>query len=103
MEFPMTTEPRVHSAGWWPTKGSAAVTNPHEPIVRVAGFYDSKCLACHVTRGMRTSRDHPGKPFPVGHNHSGHLPHATCRNHQHAPPFTDHRIQIAREGELFPG
>jgi hypothetical protein len=76
--------------------------NPHEPIVRVAAFYDSKCLACHVTRGIRTSRDHPGKPCPVGTTTcvTCHMPPAEITS-MHAP-FTDHRIRIAHEGEPFP-
>jgi hypothetical protein len=76
--------------------------NPHEPIVRDAASYDAKCLACHVTRGVKTSPDHPGKSCPVGVKGcvTCHMPPAEIPS-MHAP-FTDHRIRIARKGEIFP-
>jgi Cytochrome c3 len=79
-----------------------ACHNPHEQIVRDAASYDAKCLACHVTRGIQTSRDRPGKACPVGVKAcvTCHMPPAEIAS-MHAP-FTDHRIRIAREGEPFP-
>jgi hypothetical protein len=70
--------------------------------VRDAASYDAKCLACHVTRGVKTSPDHPGKSCPVGVKGcvTCHMPPAEIPS-MHAP-FTDHRIRIARKGEIFP-
>ena len=76
--------------------------NPHEPIVRDAGFYDSKCAACHVASGAAVTQDHPGKACPVAAKAcvTCHMPPAVISS-MHAP-FTDHRIRIARENEPFP-
>jgi hypothetical protein len=76
--------------------------NPHELIVRDAASYDVKCLACHVTRGTQVSRDHPGRACPVGLSAcvTCHMPPAVIPS-MHAP-FTDHRIRITRQGEIFP-
>jgi hypothetical protein len=94
MEYPMTTENRVHSPGWWPTKGTPA----REEFVG-----EAVCAKCHsnITRGIQTSRDRPGKACPVGVKAcvTCHMPPAEIAS-MHAP-FTDHRIRIAREGEPF--
>src|SRR5580704_3136937 len=75
MEFPVTTEPRVHSAGWWPTK---------EALLSQSARTD--CARCRVLRlqvsGVPRYPRHAnlarpsGKTSPVGHSHLGHLPHA---------------------------
>jgi hypothetical protein len=87
-------------------KGDARLTciachDPHAPRERQAGFYDSKCLTCHVVAGQ-TSTDHPGRPCTVGVKEcvSCHMPKIEVPNFHHE--FTDHRIRIVRKGEPFP-
>jgi hypothetical protein len=79
-----------------------ACHNPHETIVRDAAFYDAKCLACHVTSGAPTTRDHPGRACPTATKNcvTCHMPPAEISS-MHAP-FTDHRIRIPKEAEPFP-
>lgn len=97
---------RVERSRCW-GKGDArlkctACHNPHERIVREPSFYDSKCLACHVTTGAQPSINHPGNACPIAAKScvTCHMPGAVIAS-MHAP-FTDHRIRIVHEGEPFP-
>jgi len=87
-------------------KGDARLTciachDPHAPRERRPEFYDSKCLACHVSSGSVTA-DHPGKPCPAGSPKcvSCHMPKIEVPGFHHA--FPDHRIRIVRTGDPFP-
>ncbi|HXZ32139.1 MAG TPA: multiheme c-type cytochrome [Terriglobales bacterium] len=96
---------RLETSRCW-GKGDARLVcfschDPHEPLVRDASSYDSRCMQCHVARtASKTSHDH----------------HAVCRVSNkdcvtcHMPKqeipgmhakFTDHRIRIVHEDEEF--
>ena len=80
-----------------------ACHDPHNQLNHDAGFYDEKCLSCHVGAPLKkTSRDHPGKACPVAKNNcvTCHMPQVVLPS-MHAP-FTDHRIRISRPGEPYP-
>lgn len=95
-----------HSRCWG--DGDARLTciachDPHQQLVHDASAYDEKCLACHVAAPMKkATRDHPGKPCPVGQKEcvDCHMPRVIIPN-MHAP-FTDHRIRIIRPGAPYP-
>jgi len=83
--------------------------NPHEPLVRDAGFYDAKCLACHSAASTDATVDgphspQPGKPStcPVSTEHcvKCHMP--KYQNPQFHGSFTDHDIRIVRPGDPYP-
>ena len=87
--------------------------DPHQPLVTETASYDSRCLACHVTKqggeekkrvagqGQRVT-DHPGSACPVATNNcaSCHMPEVKVPS-MHAP-FTDHRIRIVRDAATYP-
>jgi Cytochrome c3 len=80
-----------------------ACHDPHQQLVREAGAYDGKCLACHVVAPTtKAPIDHPGKRCPVAKKNcvTCHMPRVDLPN-MHAP-FTDHRIRIVRRGAPYP-
>jgi len=98
---------RLESSRCW-GDGDARLTciachDPHQQLVRDAGAYDAKCLACHVVElTKKTSNDHPGERCPVATKNciTCHMPRVDVPN-MHAP-FTDHRIRIVRRGAPNP-
>jgi hypothetical protein len=80
-----------------------ACHDPHQQLVRDAGAYDAKCLACHVVElTKKTPNDHPGKRCPVAKKNcvTCHMPRVDLPI-MHAP-FTDHRIRIVKRGAPYP-
>ncbi len=77
--------------------------NPHQPLVKSAVFYNSKCLACHQMKGAPPSPAHPAPACPVstGHCISCHMPKYNIPQGHYA--FTDHDIRIVRPGAPYPG
>jgi hypothetical protein len=86
-----------------------ACHNPHERLVRDAGFYDAKCIACHAAAATNATIDgphssQPGKPLtcPVSNEHcvACHMP--KYQDPQFHGSFTDHDIRIVRLGDQYP-
>jgi hypothetical protein len=80
-----------------------ACHNPHNPLVEEAGFYDSKCLACHLEKGTAKKADHPDPACPVATHNC-----ITCHMPKYDLPgahfkFTDHDIRVVRPGAPYPG
>jgi hypothetical protein len=79
-----------------------ACHNPHQPLVREAGAYDSRCVACHSSsEGSKGAAAHT-KVCPVAKKDC-----VTCHMPQYEVPdmhykYTDHRIRIVKAGEPFP-
>lgn len=98
---------RLENSRCW-GNGDARLTciachDPHQPLIREAGAYDGKCLACHVVApATKASNDHPGKRCPVGKKDcvTCHMPRVDLPN-MHAP-FTDHRIRVVKRGAPYP-
>ncbi len=78
-----------------------ACHDPHQPLVTETASYDSKCLACHVTKVGEKVADHPGAACPVATSNcaSCHMPKVEVPS-MHAP-FTDHRIRVVRDAAIF--
>jgi Cytochrome c554 and c-prime len=97
---------RLESSRCW-GKGDARLTcaachNPHQPLVREAGSYDTRCLSCHVSAGAKITAEHPGAACPVGKQDC-----VTCHMQKYEVPdmhykYTDHRIRVVKAGEAFP-
>jgi hypothetical protein len=90
-----------------------ACHNPHEDLRRDAGFYDSKCFACHLSNstkpgsnstkaGAPAAKAQTAKACPIAGQDcvSCHMPKVEVPGSHFK--FTDHRIRIARPGEPFP-
>ncbi len=96
----------VNSRCWNPDDARitcASCHNPHEQLQRNPAFYDSRCLACHLSRaGAKQTRDHPGGACPVSDRNC-----ATCHMPKTELPgsyfkFADHWIRVVRAGEPYP-
>ncbi len=88
-----------------------ACHNPHEDPVHDPAFYDPKCLACHRSAASSTSTQldkaetsdgRSAKACPVSQRQcvSCHMPKVELPATHFR--FTDHRIRIAKAGEVFP-
>jgi hypothetical protein len=85
----------------WGTKGDVRITcvachDPHQPLVREPGAYDSKCLACHNVR--KDSRK-PGSAKTMCKVAASNC--VTCHMLKYELPqthavFTDHEIRVVR-------
>jgi hypothetical protein len=91
---------RLLSSRCW-NAGDARITciachNPHQPVARDAGTYDSRCLSCHVDAGAAPSRERAAPACTVGKTNcvSCHMPKYEVREMHH--DFTDHLIRIVR-------
>jgi len=84
-----------------------ACHDPHQQVIHNAGYYDSKCLACH-TPAKASKVPAPStaslalKTCPVAKANC-----VTCHMPKVQPPgihatFTDHMIRIAKAGEPYP-
>jgi cytochrome c554/c'-like protein len=89
-----TNDPRI---------GCLACHNPHEKLQKDASYYDSKCLACHLTKPKDPKterRSAPACPVSTKRCATCHMPKVELRG-MHAE-FTDHWIRIAKPGEPVP-
>jgi hypothetical protein len=70
-----------------------ACHDPHSPLVRDAGFYDSRCLACHQP-GSAAATGQPLRSCPVATSRcvTCHMPKYDVPEMHYA--FTDHLIRI---------
>ncbi len=93
--------------------GCTACHNPHEQVVRDAGFYDAKCLACHASKAIppaagaesgvhdiASARMAPACPVSDDRCASCHMPKYNVP--QMHGKFTDHDIRIVHAGEPYP-
>jgi len=98
---------RLESSRCW-KKGDARLTciachNPHQPLVREAGAYDSRCLSCHSTSaGAKLTGGHLVSACPVGKKDcvTCHMPKYEVTDMHYT--YTDHRIRVVKAGETFP-
>jgi hypothetical protein len=89
-----TNDPRV---------GCLACHNPHEKLQKDTAYYDSKCLACHLTKPGETKterRSAAACPVSTKKCATCHMPKVELQG-MHAD-FTDHWIRIAKPGEPAP-
>jgi hypothetical protein len=114
---------RLEQSKCW-NKSDARLTciachDPHQQVQTQASAYDHVCLSCHRTQDA-ANKDAAIKPAPsrtAQAHHDGTHPGAACPvataecTSCHMPEvyipvmhrsFPDHRIRIAREGDLFP-
>lgn len=80
-----------------------ACHNPHQKLETKAVFYDSKCLACHLTRpkeARSAKRTAPACPVSTERCVTCHMPKVEFPG-MHAA-FTDHWIRISRPNEPVP-
>lgn len=72
--------------------------DPHGPLVSEAGYYDSKCTACHNSNNALIGR----KVCPVGKENctNCHMPKVSPPEAHHA--FSDHWIRIVRSKDEYP-
>lgn len=78
-----------------------ACHDPHQNVVREAGWYDSKCIACHAIAATAATHDQ-AKPCPVARTEcvSCHMPKVKLPDE--SVTFTDHHIRIVKPGEPYP-
>jgi hypothetical protein len=80
-----------------------ACHNPHEPLVRNAGFYDSKCLACHASKDKpAATRVAHVSACPVAKENctSCHMPKIEIPG-THSK-FSDHWVRVVKAGSAYP-
>jgi hypothetical protein len=74
--------------------------DPHHEVVRDAGSYDVKCLACHGSNARAGSATVKSCPVATSGCVTCHMPKVDVPGlHQ---PFTDHQIRIVRAGDKYP-
>ena len=86
-----------------PRIGCLACHNPHDKLQKEPVYYDSKCLACHVTRSGETKtakRNAIACPVSTKDCTTCHMPKVDLPG-MHAA-FTDHWIRIVRSNEPTP-
>ena len=91
---------RLLSSRCW-TAGDARITciachNPHQPVVRDAATYDSRCLSCHADAGAAPGRERAIPACKVANAKcvTCHMPKYNVPEMHH--DFTDHLIRIVR-------
>jgi hypothetical protein len=79
-----------------------ACHNPHQPLVREAGAYDSRCHGCHARSERTKSAPEPAHVCPVAKQDcvNCHMPKFEVPDMHYK--YTDHRIRIVKAGEPFP-
>ena len=86
-----------------PRVSCIACHDPHDKLERDAGFYDEKCLACHlVSRGERKTATRSAPACPVSKRQC-----VTCHMQKIELPgshgnFTDHWIRIVKPNDQIP-
>ena len=83
--------------------GCTACHNPHEKLKKDAAYYDSKCLACHLSTAKETAtpqRSASACPNSTRNCVKCHMPKIELSG-MHAE-FTDHWIRIAKPNEAAP-
>jgi hypothetical protein len=86
-----------------PRVSCVACHDPHHNLERSAAYYDSKCLACHLStaKELKTdARSAPACPVSTKQCVSCHMPKVAIPE-THAE-FTDHWIRVVRPGEAIP-
>jgi hypothetical protein len=89
-----TSDPRI---------GCVACHDPHEKLQKEAAFYDSKCLACHLTTSKESktaTRTASACPTSTKDCVTCHMPKVDLPG-MHAA-FTDHWIRIAKPNQPTP-
>jgi hypothetical protein len=91
---------RLLSSRCW-SGGDARITcvachDPHQPLDRAAGTYDSRCFGCHLDAGAAPTRERAAPACKVAKTNcvSCHMPKYEVQELHHN--FTDHLIRIAR-------
>jgi hypothetical protein len=75
--------------------------NPHEPLREDAGFYDSRCLACHALKGQSVAQgNQPACPVASKDCVSCHMAKIELKTAHFK--FTDHYIRIVKPGDPYP-
>jgi hypothetical protein len=80
-----------------------ACHNPHEDVRHDSAFYDSKCLACHLSAPKETggkARNAPACPVARQECAKCHMPKVEIPG-VHAR-FTDHWIRVVKSGDPIP-
>ena len=81
-----------------------ACHNPHEPLVRTASSYDSKCLACHSSARSNelATGDAHASTCPVAKENctSCHMPKIEIPGTHFK--FSDHWIRVVKSGSAYP-
>lgn len=83
--------------------GCVACHDPHGPLQREAGYYDQRCLSCHVNAvNAKPTADHAGSACPVARKDcvTCHMPKA--RVEDIPVEFTDHQIRVVRSKDDIP-
>jgi Cytochrome c554 and c-prime len=99
---------RLQKSRCWGAKGDSRITciachDPHKPLVRDAGFYDRKCLACHSAGAHLADQANTAPavcPRATANCTGCHMPKTDAPG-MHAK-FTDHFIRIVRANEPYP-
>jgi hypothetical protein len=81
-----------------------ACHDPHREVERDPAFYDSRCLACHLSRPSKNRIGKPSAPAcPVARHRcvTCHMPKYRLAGSHFR--FADHRIRVVRVGEDFDG
>ncbi len=97
---------RLEESRCW-GKGDIRITclachDPHQPLVRASGSYDSACLRCHrESTGSKVTSGHPGAACPRSTKDC-----VTCHMPKYEVPgthtqYTDHRIRKVGTGMYF--
>jgi hypothetical protein len=97
---------RLEKSRCWGKNGDSRITciachDPHQPLVNEPRSYDSKCLACHGTKGQQ-QKAAVAPACKVGDSKcvSCHMPKYEAP--QSHTTFTDHYIRIVQAGAGFP-
>ncbi|HYM00727.1 MAG TPA: multiheme c-type cytochrome [Blastocatellia bacterium] len=86
-----------------PRIGCIACHDPHNHLKREAGFYDSKCFACHLSNSdekQTGQRSAPPCPVAAASCVTCHMPKVELPEMHFK--FTDHWIRIVRPNEPVP-
>jgi hypothetical protein len=98
---------RLEGSRCW-GKGDARLTcvachDPHQPLVHDAAAYDGSCLSCHAKETKaKATPERPGHACPVAQQGcvSCHMPKYEVSDMHYK--YTDHRIRVVKNAELFP-
>lgn len=79
-----------------------ACHNPHKPVEHDALSYDTKCLACHQTKGGSAANKSKAPACKVGTQKcsSCHMPEYEIPGSHFR--FADHMIRVVKPGEAYP-